>query len=81
MDDLTPSQLALYELIREFQWKRRYSPSIRDLVKILGLRSKSRVGTRIKTLCELGYIEKSPIGTIMFPREGLNQAYFDSFLV
>ena len=56
--DLTKSQEMVLNAIRTFTAERGYSPSVRDLCEMCGLRSKSSVHAHLKSLEKKGYLKK-----------------------
>ena len=55
---LTKRQKQVLKCIEEYQEKHGFSPSIRDLCEMTGLRSSSSVHAHLKKLEENGYIER-----------------------
>lgn len=56
--DLTKSQEMVLNAIRTFTAERGYSPSVRDLCEMCGLRSTSSVHAHLKSLEKKGYLKK-----------------------
>lgn len=56
--DLTKSQEMVLNAIRTFTAERGYSPSVRDLCEMCGLRSTSSVHAHLKSLERKGYLKK-----------------------
>ena len=55
-DNLTQAQNELYEWIKEYMKKSRHSPSIRQMMEAMGLKSPAPIQSRLKHLQEKGYI-------------------------
>ena len=55
-DNLTQAQNELYEWIKEYMKDFQHSPSIRQMMKAMGLRSPAPIQSRLKHLQEKGYI-------------------------
>ena len=56
--DLTKSQEMVLNAIRTFTAERGYSPSVRDLCEMCGLKSTSSVHAHLKSLEKKGYLKK-----------------------
>ncbi|MDJ0597502.1 MAG: hypothetical protein QNJ37_01455 [Crocosphaera sp.] len=56
MESLTPAQQELYDWIREFINQNYYSPSIREMMRAMGLRSPAPVQARLERLRDKGYV-------------------------
>ena len=54
--NLTEAQNELYEWIREYVKKFQHSPSIRQMMKAMGLKSPAPIQSRLKHLQEKGFI-------------------------
>ena len=54
--DLTNAQNELYEWIRDYMKNFQHSPSIRQMMQAMGLRSPAPIQSRLKHLQEKGYI-------------------------
>ena len=54
--DLTDAQSELYAWIRDYMRDFRHSPSIRQMMKAMGLKSPAPIQSRLKHLQEKGYI-------------------------
>ena len=55
-ENLTSAQNELYEWIRGYMQDFRHSPSIRQMMKAMGLKSPAPIQSRLKHLQEKGYI-------------------------
>lgn len=55
---LTERQDQVYRCIIEYQESHGFSPSIKDLCRMTGLRSSSTVHSHLKALEKSGYIER-----------------------
>jgi len=55
-DNLTQAQNELYGWIREYMKKFQHSPSIRQMMQAMGLKSPAPIQSRLKHLQEKGYI-------------------------
>jgi len=55
-DDLTVAQLELYGWIKNYMKNFQHSPSIRQMMKAMGLKSPAPIQSRLKHLQEKGYI-------------------------
>ena len=55
---LTGRQKQVLDCIIDYQREHGFSPSIRDLCEMTGLRSSSSIHFHLKTLEEKGYIER-----------------------
>ena len=55
-DNLTKAQNELFEWIQEYLKKFQHSPSIRQMMKAMGLKSPAPIQSRLKHLQEKGYI-------------------------
>ena len=53
---LTTKQTEVYNLIKKFIKEKGYSPTIRELCKILGLNSSASIHRHLKILKQKGYI-------------------------
>lgn len=56
--DLTKSQEMVLNAIRTFTAERGYSPSVRDLCEMCGLKSTSSVHAHLKSHERKGYLKK-----------------------
>ena len=56
VDDLTDAQNELYEWIKGYMKEFQHSPSIRQMMKAMGLKSPAPIQSRLKHLQEKGYI-------------------------
>ena len=54
--DLTAAQNALYSWIRDYMREFRHSPSIRQMMQAMGLKSPAPIQSRLKHLQEKGFI-------------------------
>ena len=54
--DLTEAQSELYEWIKEYMKSFQHSPSIRQMMEAMGLKSPAPIQSRLKHLQEKGYI-------------------------
>ena len=54
--DLTPAQNELYAWIKEYMKNFQHSPSIRQMMQAMGLKSPAPIQSRLKHLQEKGYI-------------------------
>ena len=54
--DLTDAQNELYEWIKDYMKKFQHSPSIRQMMNAMGLKSPAPIQSRLKHLQEKGYI-------------------------
>ena len=54
--DLTDAQNELYSRIRDYMREFRHSPSIRQMMQAMGLKSPAPIQSRLKHLQEKGYI-------------------------
>ncbi len=59
-EDLTDTQIAIFDYIRESYLKKGYSPSVREIVDNVGLKSTSSVHYQLKKLEEKGYVRRDP---------------------
>lgn len=59
MEPLTEAQQELYDWLVDFIQKNQYSPSIRQMMKAMGLKSPAPVQSRLEHLKAKGYIEWS----------------------
>ena len=57
---LTKKQLLLYDFIKDFTEKNNYSPTYREIMAGMGLKSVSAVAEHVDNLVEKGVIIKSP---------------------
>ena len=55
-DDLTQAQNELYGWIKEYMKNFQHSPSIRQMMQAMGLKSPAPIQSRLKHLQEKGYI-------------------------
>ena len=55
-DDLTEAQNELYRWIKDYMKKFQHSPSIRQMMQAMGLKSPAPIQSRLKHLQEKGYI-------------------------
>ena len=55
-ESLTPAQQELYEWLSEFIGSNHHSPSIRQMMQAMGLRSPAPIQSRLKHLQEKGWI-------------------------
>ena len=55
-NDLTDAQKELYAWIKDYMKNFRHSPSIRQMMKAMGLKSPAPIQSRLKHLQEKGYI-------------------------
>ena len=55
-DDLTPAQNELYRWIKDYMKEFQHSPSIRQMMQAMGLKSPAPIQSRLKHLQEKGYI-------------------------
>ena len=55
-DDLTHAQNELYGWIKEYMKNFQHSPSIRQMMQAMGLKSPAPIQSRLKHLQEKGYI-------------------------
>ena len=55
-DDLTPAQNELYGWIKNYMKEFQHSPSIRQMMHAMGLKSPAPIQSRLKHLQEKGYI-------------------------
>ncbi len=55
-DDLTHAQNELYDWIKDYMKKFQHSPSIRQMMQGMGLKSPAPIQSRLKHLQEKGYI-------------------------
>jgi len=55
-DDLTQAQNELYRWIKEYMKNFQHSPSIRQMMQAMGLKSPAPIQSRLKHLQEKGYI-------------------------
>ena len=56
MGNLTEAQNELYEWIKNYMHKFKHSPSIRQMMEAMGLKSPAPIQSRLKHLQEKGYI-------------------------
>ncbi len=56
VDDLTPAQSELYAWIKNYVREFQHSPSIRQMMKAMSLKSPAPIQSRLKHLQEKGYI-------------------------
>ena len=57
MKQLSKSQLAVYQAIKNYIEQYGYSPSIRELCEITGKRSPATIHAHLINLFDMGYIE------------------------
>lgn len=57
MIELTEKQRELYETIKEFIDEHTYSPTVRELMEILGKKSPGTIHPGLKILKRKGYID------------------------
>jgi repressor LexA len=57
MDTLTPAQQELYDWLVEYIRQHQHSPSIRQMMKAMGLKSPAPVQSRLEHLRNKGFIE------------------------
>lgn len=55
---LTDKQLKILYIIKDFIIEHGYSPTVREIGKLAGLRSSATVDTYLKILQKKGYIKK-----------------------
>ena len=55
-DDLTQAQNELYAWIKDYMKNFQHSPSIRQMMQAMGLKSPAPIQSRLKHLQEKGYI-------------------------
>ena len=55
-DSLTPAQNELYGWIKDYMREFQHSPSIRQMMQAMGLKSPAPIQSRLKHLQEKGYI-------------------------
>ena len=55
-DNLTEAQYELYDWIKEYMKNFKHSPSIRQMMQAMGLKSPAPIQSRLKHLQEKGYI-------------------------
>ncbi len=55
-ENLTEAQSELYGWIKEYMQKFQHSPSIRQMMKAMGLKSPAPIQSRLKHLQDKGYI-------------------------
>src|SRR5687767_3453431 len=58
MDDLTPRQSRILEVIRETVRERGYPPTVREIGEAVGLTSSSSVHSQLENLQRKGYLQK-----------------------
>lgn len=56
MKDLTPKQLKIYRIIKDFIDRNGYSPSVREIANFANLSSPATIQEHIKKLKDKGYI-------------------------
>lgn len=56
--ELTKTQVIVLNAIKTFTEERGYSPSVRDLCEMCGLKSTSTVHSHLKSLERKGYLKK-----------------------
>ena len=57
-DSLTPAQNELYGWIKDYMKDFQHSPSIRQMMQAMGLKSPAPIQSRLKHLQEKGYISR-----------------------
>lgn len=57
MEPLTEAQQELYDWLREFIRENKHSPSIRQMMKAMGLKSPAPIQSRLEHLRNKGYID------------------------
>ncbi|MGK7882672.1 MAG: repressor LexA, partial [Crocosphaera sp.] len=57
MEPLTPAQKELYDWLIKYIRENQHSPSIRQMMKAMGLRSPAPVQSRLERLRNKGYID------------------------
>ena len=57
MDDLTQAQNELYRWIKDYMKNFQHSPSIRQMMQAMGLKSPAPIQSRLKHLQDKGYIK------------------------
>ena len=55
-EDLTPAQRELYDWLADYIRSRRHSPSIRQMMEAMGLRSPAPIQSRLRHLQQKGWI-------------------------
>ena len=60
MEDVTLRQTMVLAAIKQFQNEHGYSPTVRELSVLLGLKSTSTVQHHLDELEEKGFIERNP---------------------
>ena len=76
-DPLTDRQQEVLDTIRAFKSEHGYAPSIRDLGRLLGIRSTNGVVAHLRALAKKGAIRLPPAGTergIVVVGDGLTRA-------
>jgi len=59
-NDLTGTQIAIFDYIRDVVMSRGFPPSVREIVDSVGLKSTASVHYQLKKLEEKGYIRRDP---------------------
>ncbi len=59
-EDLTGTQIAIFDYIKESYLAKGYCPSVREIVENVGLKSTSSVHYQLKKLEEKGYLRRDP---------------------
>ena len=59
MEKLTEAQKELYEWLKEYIRMRQHSPSIRQMMQAMNLKSPAPIQSRLEHLRNKGYIEWS----------------------
>jgi len=74
VDNLTEAQNELYKWIKDYMKKFQHSPSIRQMMKAMGLKSPAPIQSRLKHLQEKGYIswQEGKARTMQIIDEALN---------
>ncbi len=57
---VTPKQLIVYDEIKKFVAKHKYSPTVRELAEAVGLKSSSTAHGYLQRLKTRGYIDYQP---------------------
>lgn len=61
MKRLTARQKQVLDAILEFRRQRGYPPTVREIMRSVGLRSTSTVAQHLRALVRKGYITKVPL--------------------
>jgi SOS-response transcriptional repressor LexA len=64
MTSITQHQRVVFKFIRDWQLKKKYSPSLRDIAWQLGYSSYTSPSKHIDALCAAGLLQKDHIGRI-----------------